>query len=73
MSKVFKVIPKKIKRSNGTILTPEMVITVTTQQHTSSPFNNGAKEIIETYMRIYNFDYKKANCCKNDFTVETLG
>ena len=34
MSKVFQVKPKRIKRSNGTVLTPEMVVTVTTMQHT---------------------------------------
>ena len=30
MSKVFQVKPKRLKRSNGTVLTPEMVVTVTT-------------------------------------------
>ena len=44
MSKVFQVKPKRIKRTNGTVLTPEMVVTVTTQQHTTNPFYNGAKE-----------------------------
>ena len=34
MSKVFQVKPKRLKRSNGTVLTPEMVVTVTTMQHT---------------------------------------
>lgn len=34
MSKLFQIIPKRIKRVNGTVLTPEMVVTVTTQQHT---------------------------------------
>lgn len=34
MSKVFQVMPKRIKRSNGTVLTPEMVVTVITMQHT---------------------------------------
>lgn len=43
MSKVFQIIPKRIKRANGTVLTPEMVVTVTTQMHTSTPFYNGAK------------------------------
>ena len=28
MSKVFKVWPKRVKRVNGTVLTPEMVIIV---------------------------------------------
>ena len=30
MSKVFQVKPKRLKRSNGTVLTPDMVVTVTT-------------------------------------------
>ena len=72
MSKVFQVKPKRIKRSNGTFLTPEMVVTVTTQMHTSSPFNNGAKELAEAYMRLYGFDYKKANCTGNDFEFKAL-
>lgn len=51
MSKIFHVKSKRIKRSNGTVLTPEMVVTVTTQMHASTPFYNGAKELAETYMR----------------------
>ena len=49
MSKVFQITPKRIKRTNGTVLTPEMVVTVTTQSHTSTPFYNGAKEVQEAY------------------------
>ena len=49
-----------------------MVITVTTAQHTSDPFYNGAKEIQERYMQVYNFDYKKACCSKNDFDFMKL-
>ncbi len=67
MSKVFQVKPKRLKRSNGTVLTPDMVVTVTTMQHTATPFYNGAKEVQEAYMRIYAFDYKKACCNPNDF------
>ncbi len=67
MSKVFQVKPKRLKRSNGTVLTPDMVVTVTTMQHTATPFYNGAKEVQEAYMRIYAFDYKKACCNQNDF------
>ena len=44
MSKVFQVWPKRIKRSNGTVLTPDMEVTVTTLQHTTTPFYNGAKD-----------------------------
>ena len=72
MSNVFKVTPKRVKKTNGTVLTPEMSITVTTLQHTSDPFYNGAKEIKETYMRLYGFDYQKANCSKNDFDFVKL-
>ena len=67
MSRVFQVKPKRLKRSNGTVLTPDMVVTVTTMQHTATPFYNGAKEVQEAYMRIYAFDYKKACCNQNDF------
>jgi hypothetical protein len=49
-----------------------MVIVVTTKYHVSSPFGNGAQEIKETYMRLYQFDYKKANCCQSDFNYEAL-
>jgi hypothetical protein len=50
-----------------------MSVTVTTQQHMNSPFNNGAKELKEMYMRIYGFDYQKANCTQADFDWEVLG
>lgn len=72
MSKVFQVVPKRIKRTNGTVLTPEMAVTVTTNMHTSDPFYNGAKELQEAYKRIYNSDYKKACCSKNDFEFKAL-
>lgn len=72
MAKVFKVTPKRIKRVNGTVLTPEMTITVTTLQYTSDPFYNGAKEIKEAYLRLYNFDYQKAHCGKVDFDYVRL-
>lgn len=71
--KVFFIKPKRIKRSNGTVLTPEMTVTVTTQMHTTTPFYNGAKEVAETYMRIYGFDYKKACCNANDFEYKAIG
>jgi len=72
MSKVFQITPKRIKRMNGTVLTPEMTVTVTTAMHCSNPFSNGAKEIQEMYMRLYNFDYKKACCNQNDFDWRKL-
>ncbi|MDR2584624.1 MAG: DUF6140 family protein [Prevotellaceae bacterium] len=67
MSRIFRVTPKRIKRSNGTVLTPDMSITVTTKQNTSTPFYNGAIEVKEAYMRLFLFDYKKACCSSADF------
>lgn len=43
--RVLAVRPKRVKRTNGQVLTPEMEITVTIQQYTSDTFYNGAKEI----------------------------
>ena len=56
MSKVFKVWPKRVKRVNGTVLTPEMDIVVTTKMSVSNPFYNNAQEVKEAYMRLYQFD-----------------
>lgn len=70
-SYVFKVTPKRVRRVNGTVLTPEMSVVVTAANY-GSPFNNGAKELIEAYMRTYGFDYKKAGCTASDFTFEKL-
>jgi hypothetical protein len=72
MSRVFKITPKRIKKVNGTVLTPDMSITVTTAQAVNCPFSNGAKEIKEMYMRMFSFDYKKAICTKSDFDVKKL-
>lgn len=72
MSKVFRITPKRVKRSNGQVLTPDMSITVTTRSHTTTPFYNGTVEIKEQYMRMYGFDYKKAGCSINDFEFEKL-
>ena len=58
--------------SNGQVLTPEMEITVTTKSYTCDPFYNGAKEIQEQYMRMYQFDYKKSCCSKADFEFKQL-
>lgn len=72
MGRVFAVCPKRVKRTNGQVLTPDMEITVTTLQYTSDPFYNGAKEIQEQYMRMYQFDYKKSCCSKFDFEFKQL-
>ncbi len=49
-----------------------MEIIVTTQSHTTDPFYNGAKEIKEQYMRMYQFDYRKSCCSKSDFKFVKL-
>lgn len=72
MGRVFAVRPKRIKRTHGQVLTPEMEITVTTKSYTCDPFYNGAKEIQELYMRMYQFDYKKSCCSKADFEFKQL-
>ena len=73
MAKVFKVTPKRVKRSNGLVLTPEMSVIVTTRSSVSTPFYNGAVEVKEAYMTQYGFDYRRANCSQSDFTYEALG
>ncbi len=50
MPRVFLITPTRTKRTNGTILTPEMTVTVTTKMHVSTQFYNGAAEVIEAYM-----------------------
>ncbi len=72
MSKVFRITPKAVRRANGTVLTPEMSVVVTTKIHTSDPFYNGAVEVQEAYMRLYGFDYKKACCNRGYFNIEQL-
>ena len=73
MAKVFKVTPKRVKRSNGLVLTPEMSVIVTTRTSVSTPFYNGAVEVKEAYMTQYGRDDRRANCSQADFTYETLG
>lgn len=41
--------------------------------HSTTPFANGAKEVVEAYMRIYGYDYKKACCSANNFEYQVLG
>jgi hypothetical protein len=49
-----------------------MTVTATLKMGTSDPFYNGAQEIKDTYMKLYGFDYKKANCGKGDFNYTKL-
>lgn len=72
MSRVFKVKPKRLKKVNGLVLTPEMEVIVTTKINMSDPFSNCAKELKEAYMRLYSFDYEKACCSRGDFDFAAL-
>ena len=72
MSRVSKVMSKRVKRVNGTVLTPEMEIVMTTKIGTSNPFYNEAQEIKDTHMRIYGFNYKKACSYQSNFEFEEL-
>ncbi len=69
---VFRVWPKRVIRSNGQVLTPEQAIIVTVPGNPYTPFANGAKEIKAELLRLYNFDYKKADCKPNDFNFKKL-
>ena len=70
--RVFKVWPKRIKRSNGQILSPEMVVTVTMATHVSTPFVNGAKELKDMYRSIYHCDLSKIAFNQGDFNYKVL-
>lgn len=70
---VFRVWPKRTKKANGQILTPEMAVIVTTQFHCSTPFANGGKEVKQFYMSIYRCDLNKLGCSAGDFNYKLLG
>ena len=72
LHKVWEIVPKKVRQINGESLSPAMRVVVTTKNFVGNPFNNGAEEIIETYKRIYNFDYKKCGCMPTDFDFRPL-
>lgn len=72
LHKVWEIIPKKTRQINGESLSPAMRLVVSTKNYTNNPFNNGAPEIIETYKRIYNFDYIKCGCMPIDFDFKPL-
>ena len=72
MHKVWEIIPKKVRQINGESLSPAMKVVVNTKNFVGNPFYNGGEEIIETYRRIYNFDYKKCGCMPIDFDYKPL-
>lgn len=72
MHKVWEIVPKQVRNINGESLSPAMRVVVTTKNFVGNPFYNDAEEIIETYKRIYNFDYKKCGCMPIDFEFRPL-
>ena len=72
MPTVFKVWPKRVKNSNGQVLSPQMAIIVTIPTTVSTPFANGAKEVKAEYMRAYGYDYAKSCCNPADFDFQKI-
>ena len=72
MARVFKVWPKRVMRTNGIVLTPEMEVTVTMRNSTSMPFSDGGKVVQEAFLRLYNIDYKKAQVSFGAFDWKAL-
>lgn len=70
--RVFRVWPKRMKRSNGQIISPEMVVVVTTSTHASTPFVNGAKELKDMYRSMYHCDLSKLAINPGDFNYTIL-
>lgn len=73
MHKLWEIIPKRSRAINGQALTPAMKVVVATDNYTNNPFNsNSIEQVIETYRRIYNFDYRKCACMPTDFEFRPL-
>jgi len=70
--RVFRVWPKRMKRSNGQIISPEMVVVVTMSTHASTPFVNGAKELKDMYRSMYHCDLSKLAINPGDFNYTIL-
>lgn len=72
VGKVFRVWPKRIRRLAGQVIAPEMVVTVTTQYYTPTPFYRGWEEVRAAYMTIYRVDIKQMGCVQGDFNFQVL-
>ena len=66
----FEITPKMEHRVNGTLLTQKMKVFVTTKY--TDPFANGAKEVIDEYERVWNYDYHAALANKSWFDIERI-
>ena len=70
--RIFQVWPKRTRSSNGQVITPAMMVTVTLPYHAPTPFTQGIGEVAEAYMRIYKCDIKKLSCSAGDFNYKGL-
>lgn len=70
--RVFRVWPKRTKTANGVIITPSMVVTVTTQYQCTTPFSHGMNDVASAYMNLYRCDIKRLGCCSGDFNFQAL-
>ena len=70
MSRVFKVKPKRLKKVNGLVLTPEMEVIVTTKINMSDPFSNCAKELKEPSVR---FAVRLSPMCVTESLLQQRG
>lgn len=58
----FIITTKHVKNVNGIRIEPSMSVEVVTQSMSNPIFTNGGKLVIDTFMRIYGIDIKKAGC-----------
>lgn len=70
--RVFQVWPRHARSSNGQIITPEMMVTVSLQYHAPTPFAHGIGDVAEAYRRIYRCDIRKLSCSAGDFNYKGL-
>lgn len=70
---VFRVWPKRIRRGNGQVISPEMVVIVTLKHHATTPFAGSASEVKAAFMNIYRCDISKLGCNPNDFNYTAIG
>lgn len=70
--KVFQVWPKHTRSSNGQVITPAMMVTVTLPYHAPTPFTQGIGAVADAYMRIYQCDIRRLCCSAGDFNYKGL-
>ena len=72
MTRVFKITPKRVRKTNETVSSTEMSLPMTATKYALELFYDGSKEINDAYWRICQFDRQKIHCSKNNFEVKQL-